>query len=857
MLALTFAQMRQSVGRLAAAGIAIVIGTAFVAATLLAGDVLKRAGFDSVAAGYGDADLVLVDDGEPRSGLGGLSSDDIDALRSLDGIAALDGVGRTFTTFAHRDRRASLPVIPTGSDPALQPLVATSGRMPAALGEVALPEATAERLHVGVGDEVGRARATFIAGPPGAGLDLESMITMVVVGLLDDPDGAFAMEGGAAVMTEESLLDGLPDEALPFFTGAVVALDAGADLPEVGATLAAAAPTGYDVLTKDEAAARTVSSLTAGADIFTGTILAFAAIALLVAALVIANTFQVLVAQRTRTLALLRCVGATKAQVHRSVVLEAATLGVVASVVGVALGSVLVQVAVMMLRGAELAVPVPPTITITAASVLVPLVVGTVVTILASLVPARAATRVAPLAALRPAESPSTDGAAGQARLVVCLVALVGGLTACVGAVLLTDHAAEVALFASVLGGCLSFVAILLCAVYWVPAVVRVVGRPLSRRGASAQLAAANTARNPRRTTATSTALLIGVTLVAMMSVAAATTRSSLDGTLDDTFPVDLSVASDAPGGRTPTPLSTELLDQLAAVDGVAHVTPLVSTEVTISWDGQTVLGTGTLRGVDPDDARAAVRSPGWFDGLTDDVVLLSQDLADAYDMPADAVLELTGPSGTVVLSTTITELPLLELIVTPAALAQVDAAAGITQAWVRLSDIDEAATTIDTVRETLSEDAVTISGAALERATIQQLIDAILAVTVGLLGIAVLIAFVGVANTLSLSVLERRRESATLRAIGLSRRQLRSTLAIEGMLIAGVGAVAGVVLGLGYGWMGAAVVLGSFADIHLSVPWLQLTSIVAVALAAGLLASVLPARSAARTSPVEALAVE
>lgn len=282
-----------------------------------------------------------------------------------------------------------------------------------------------------------------------------------------------------------------------------------------------------------------------------------------------------------------------------------------------------------------------------------------------------------------------------------------------------------------------------------------------------------------------------------------------------------------------------------------------MSTEVTISWDGQTVLGTGTLRGVDPDDARAAVRSPGWFDGLTDDVVLLSQDLADAYDMPADAVLELTGPSGTVVLSTTITELPLLELIVTPAALAQVDAAAGITQAWVRLSDIDEAATTIDTVRETLSEDAVTISGAALERATIQQLIDAILAVTVGLLGIAVLIAFVGVANTLSLSVLERRRESATLRAIGLSRRQLRSTLAIEGMLIAGVGAVAGVVLGLGYGWMGAAVVLGSFADIHLSVPWLQLTSIVAVALAAGLLASVLPARSAARTSPVEALAVE
>jgi len=129
--------------------------------------------------------------------------------------------------------------------------------------------------------------------------------------------------------------------------------------------------------------------------------------------------------------------------------------------------------------------------------------------------------------------------------------------------------------------------------------------------------------------------------------------------------------------------------------------------------------------------------------------------------------------------------------------------------------------------------------------------------VVVGLLAVAVVIALVGVANTLSLSVLERRRESATLRAIGLSRRQLRTMLAVEGMLIAGVGAVLGAGIGLVYGWAGASSVLGVIGHVSLAVPWRDLGLVVLVALAAGLLASVLPARTAVRTSPVAALAVD
>lgn len=862
MFTLTLAQMRRSVGRLTAAGIAIVIGTAFVAATLLAGDVLKRASFDSIAATYADSDLVLVPNEGAYYSSSPLTAGDLDELRGVDGVRALDGEAQVYLTLANGARQVNLPAIATGSDPAFQPLVATSGTFPASAGEIALPESVAERLDVSVGDEVRYERPVLVEDDASdeEGSWVEQTVDLSVVGLVDDPDGAYSMTGGAAVMSDEDIVTDLVryGEGAEYH-GARAVLGPRGDLETVRAALASVAPDDYDVLTKDEAAARSVSSLTSGADIFTGTILAFAAIALLVAALVIANTFQVLVAQRTRTLALLRCVGATKAQLRRSVVLEAAILGIVSSVLGIVLGSGLVQVAVTVLNRMDLDIPVPTTITLTLASVLVPLAVGAIVTIVASLVPARAATRVAPLAALRPADAPTAGGTAGKVRVGISLVLVLGGLAIGVGAMLVTDQAAELALLAGVLGGGISFVGILLSAVYWVPMVVRLAGRPLSRRGASAQLAAANTTRNPRRTAATSTALLIGVTLVAMMSVAAATARSSLDGTLDDTYPVDVSVGSDSytPEGEASYPLTPALLGELAAVDGVEHVTSLEAAQVSIGWDGQSAVDLETLRGVTPDEARAAVRSPEWFDGLTDGVAVVPQTFADAYALPSGAAVEITGPSGTVTLDTVVSDLPGYAIVVTPTTLAEVDSAAEITRAWVLLSDVGEAATTIDDIREALSEDAVEISGAALERATMQQVIDTILAVIVGLLAIAVVIALIGVANTLSLSVLERRRESATLRAIGLSRRQLRSTLAIEGMLIAGVGAVAGVVLGLGYGWMGSVVVLGSFAEIHLTVPWVQLAILVVVALAAGLLASVLPARGAARTSPVEALAVE
>jgi putative ABC transport system permease protein len=182
---------------------------------------------------------------------------------------------------------------------------------------------------------------------------------------------------------------------------------------------------------------------------------------------------------------------------------------------------------------------------------------------------------------------------------------------------------------------------------------------------------------------------------------------------------------------------------------------------------------------------------------------------------------------------------------------------AGPDTVWLRLADDADQSAAIDEVTDVAGAAVPTavVTGLASERAAIDSVLDVLLLVVTGLLGVAVVIALIGVGNTLALSVVERRQESGLLRALGLTRRQLRALLAWEAVLVAGVAAVLGVLLGGAYGLIGAASVLGDLGDIVLSVPWLQVGAIVAVATVAGLLASVLPARRAARTPPVAAIA--
>lgn len=871
MLRLTLAQMRRSVGRLAAGGVAILIGTAFVAATLLAGGVMTRTSYDSIAAAYADADLVVD---------GPLTDEDLTALRSLPGVDAADPqVSSWLDLRASGGRRASMLALPRASDPRLDPLELVEGRLPDVAGEVALPAATAQRLGLAPGDEVVTSRPRWVPAEGSTATDPRDPDAvgeyeyddhpLEVTGLLDDPRGAFLEMGGAAVLTLPDVLATGASASLADAgtSGALLVLAAGADVEEVRSAALGALDEGQ-VLTADEAARASLATVTNGRDVFTGLVLGFAAIALLVAALVIANTFQVLVAQRTRTLALLRCVGALRRQVRRSVLTEAAILGGVASFLGLVTGAVLAQGALLVLQRVELDVPLPSTVALTPWVVLVPLAVGTTVTVLAALLPARAATRVPPVAALRPAELSRVGGRSGRVRLAVSLLLTVGGLVAMGGGVALGRFAdPTIGLGLGVLGGATSFVGILLGAVFWVPRVVGLTGRTLGGSSPTARLATANTLRNPRRTAATSTALLIGVTLVSLMSTGATSARATLDRELDQHFPVDVSVTAygtDVDEGRD-IPAST--VRTVREADGVASTATLAWASVTLdppagAGGEETV---ADLYAVAPQDARGVMRNGTVLaDRLEPGVVVVGRSLAESAGISdgdvvvARAVPSRAGGEGrTLELTAVVDELGGWTPYVLPEVLAELAPQAPVTRVWVRLSDAADAGTVVPALRDALIDQPVDISGSALERASNEQLIDTLLAIVVGLLGVAVLIALVGVANTLSLSVLERRRESATLRAIGLSRRRLRWMLAIEGALIAGVGAALGVGLGVVYGWAGSATLLGAVGDVVLAVSWVHLALVLAVALAAGMLASVLPGRAAARTSPVAALGVD
>ncbi len=870
MLRLTLAQMRRSLPRLVAAGIAILLGSAFLTATLTAGDIITRTGYDQVTATYGQADLVVRPSGTDP--LDPPITQTLAAVRDTPGVVAADPLVTGYLTLVSGRRDAWTLAIPATSSPRLASLEVTQGAAPVADDEIAVPTALAERLGVGVGDTVqvtwstwqdgaaadaggtddqdtdeGRADdegadAGAPAEPDDEGTWVDESAAARVVGLLDDPRGAWAGYGGAALATADSVARWSGAASLDELPGTVI-VAADGDVAATAAALRGSTP-GVDVLTRDEAAAETVKRFSDGGNVLVMMVLGFAAVAMLVAALVIANTFQVLVAQRTRMLALLRCVGARRGQLRRTVLLEATLLGTVAGAVGVVAGLGLSQGALSVLSRTQESVPLPTTVGVSWKAVLVPVAVSVVVTVLAALVPARNATRVSPVAALRPADAPTVHARPGRVRLVFSLLLVVGGLVALLGAVALArsgmvaDPMATLAL--GVLGGAASFVGLLIGAPLWVPRVVSALGRPVARMGPSARLAAANTLRNPRRTAATSTALVIGVTLVVMMSTGAVSARTSLADAMTEQGPYDTALAFDEA-------VPTEVADAAMRLDGVARVATVRSGQLS------TPSGPASEALVVADDAVDVVRDATAAAALADNRSVVPDRLAD--DGATTATFQHTGRTSTADVDVLVTGTR--TALVTSQTADLLGFPDAHTVLLVRLAPGADAVETLRDLQDLPTDVGFSVESPAAQQQQDEQVIDILLAIVIGLLGVAVVIALIGVANTLSLSVIERRRESATLRAVGLSRRGLRWMLATEGMLIAGVGAVIGSALGLLYGWAGAATVFGTASDLHLAVPWGHLAAVLVVALLAGLAASVLPARAAARTPPVAALGVD
>ncbi|MHA7284952.1 FtsX-like permease family protein [Arthrobacter sp. MDT3-44] len=857
MLQVALAQVRVHARRFLAVGLAVMLGVAFLSATLMVDATTRASLGQSIGASYAKADLVVSDQdgGTVPSGLA-------DELAAVPGVEAVHGLERAYGQLA-TGAETSLAVLTSTAPARLETARVVEGSYPSEPGDVALDDASAARLGVVPGDTV-----AVDSGAPSTSLGHALTVTGLTA-----PSADPTQSGAVQVLASASVVRELGGGETAF-RNVQLALRPGADPAGVAAAAVPVldgSPTGAGTLsvrTANDQTVADVAQLSSGNDALTGILLAFAAVAVLVAGLVISNTFSVLVAQRTRELALLRCIGAQRRQVRTSVLVEAAVVGLASSVLGVVLAvgvmSALVALARQTEFGSFAVLAVPPS------AVIIGGVTGVLMTLLAALVPARAATRVAPLAALRPVEPPAAGTRSGRARLTVGFAALV------VGGALLLLGAVSVALVQAVVGGAVSFLGIVLLAPFFVPASVAAVGRIARPLGVPGTLASVNAVRNPARTTASSAALMVGVTLVTMMMVGAQTARTSFDRELDENYAVDLEVsglgaASTAPDGAAWTPRRAAV-PTLLQVDGVQSVVELTPVLFTSTDDGGAL-----VYAVDPADVAGVLRSQGT--ALTDGMILAPQTWTQSE-------ITLETRDGSATLPVTATDATFFQPLITMATAQQLGGApvgalsdflagtgtedaqgqAGSSLAtyfgatlWLKLDDGLDAQAVAD-VRSRIT-DATGISeyqvtGAAIERASYHQIIDVLLLIVTALLAVAVLIALIGVANTLSLSVLERRRENSLLRALGLTRAQLRGMLAVEAVLIAGVAALLGSGLGVLYGWLGAQAALGGIASVSPSVPAGQIGAVIAVAVAAGLLASVLPARQAARLSPVAGLAM-
>lgn len=799
--------------RLAASALAIALGVAFTCATLLLGSSLERGYADRVAGWLGGAGIVIV----PATTI---DPDGVAQIAAVPGVSAVDPRVDHWTVFADRGF-ARVRTMPELSETTR--LVA--GRTPTAPGELVINQAFADagRLELG-------SRLTPEAMPEeGVGEEQPAEeqpgdpASFTVVGILAPGYDASDNPGfPEAYAPSEYLLDLAGGYRAVLVSGAVapVSFDGIPALSEDGAS----------VQTAVEYTAQQVDQFTQGTRATTSLLLSFSVIAFAVTALVIANTFGILVAQRTRQLALLRCVGASRRQVFGQVVGEAAVTAAIAGVLGLTLGAGLVALLPRVLPGIADYTSVAPTAT----GLVVPWLAGIAVSAAAALVPARAATRVAPLAALRPAAAAGPDGhRLSRGRLVAGVGLIIagggGGLAAAV------TLAGRAALPLGLAGGVASFLGLLLVGPASVPALADTLARPW-RSGIVGRLAAENTARNPHRSAATAGALLIGTTLVTMVLVGAATGQATTTAALDRRYPADILVQGEV------TPAAR---DAAAAVPGVSAAVLSSAADITVA--GSTRL---TAMSLTPQDVAAL----DWQDagaGLADDTIVLSR----AHGFADGATVEVAGTAGTVTL--TVRSVPQAGLVaVTPATVAKLSAYPEHLLFVANAPGTDPNVVMGD-VRDALPGSGMWLSSAAQVRSSITDAVTIALQAVLGLLAVSVAISWVGIGNTLGLSVLERTRETALLRALGLERRQVRRLLGVEALLLGGVAAALGILLGVAYGLAGTAVLLGERTPLTVDIPWWQIAVVAAVTLASAWLASVVPAGRAARVVPAAALAEE
>jgi putative ABC transport system permease protein len=834
--------------RLLATSSAVVLGVAFLSGTLVLGDTMETGFGDMFSEANAGTDAVVRsatkvgDDDVSERGL--LDASVVDDVASVDGVATavpeIYGIGQIVGSDGD-PIGGNGPPTQAGNwiaDPGINPWQIADGRAPEGPGEVIIDRASADSGELAVGDP------TTIRTP--------EAVEATVVGIATFGDAGADSAGPmtyAAFTTEFAQQVLLPEPHQ--ISDVLVVADDGVSQQELVDRLAPALPDGSEAITgaalTDEQQANLESEFLG---FFNAFLLVFAGIALVVATFSIYNTFSILVAQRTRESALLRALGASRRQVRASTVVEALVVGVLASAIGLAAGVGLAAGLSALSESAGFAVAGTALVVETTALVAAA-VVGVVATLIASAVPAVKASRVAPLAALRDV---AVDGSgASWVRGLLGLVVAAAGIAATVG-----GTAGDGSLAMTGLGALLVVVGFVLLGPVVARPVAGTLGGPLTlRRGMSGTLARRNAMRNPRRTAGTASALMVGVAVVTLFTVVAASVKQSIDDTVSQQFAGDLVIAqSDFSGAG----ISPELGPAVADLPEVDVATGVGNAPVVIGGDDYvaTVIDPASFRRIlDLDISQGSIdelggRQVAMFAGYASDhgfalgdAVPVSYSDGASDQLTVGAIYDNDGLVGDVVL---------------PRAAYEPHAA-------TRASDVGVLIDLADGVSTAQGEAAIQPVADRFGAPDVQDRqeyvdsvagqIDELLTVIYVLLVMAIVIALMGIANTLSLSIHERTRELGLLRAVGQSRRQLRRMVRGEALVVALFGTVGGLGLGTFLGWamvktIEAAEGLGAFA-----IPAGQLGVVVALGAIVGVVAAVRPARRAAKLDVLEAIATD
>lgn len=826
--------------------LAIVLGVGFAVGSFVVTDSL-RASVDQLFADITGGVDVTVRAESNLPGAGAIESRDripadlLPLVQGVEGVAAAEATVGGYAQLVDADGEpmttAGAPFIGVswGHVAALRPATLDAGRGPDGRGEVAIDRGTARDAGLEVGDTT----TVLLADGTRPEVEIVGIFTFGESnGLLGARLTAFDVDVAGEVLGAGDDVDSID-----------VLADEGTDPADLAARIQDELPDGIEAVASTEVSEEAAESISGYMDVFRNVLLGFAAVALFVAAFTINNTFSIVVGQRTRQLALLRAVGAGPGQVIRSVAAEALVIGAVASAAGLGLGLLIAKILQAILTSVGFGLPEQGLVllprTWAAAAV-----VGVGVTVLAASAPARRAAAVPPVQGLREGVVPVRWSRAGRTGAGAVLTTLGLGLVGC-GLFVADETMAVVALLAG--GAVATFVGVAqLSPVVAVP-LVGTVARPVADRlHVAGRLAHADAVRNRERTARTASALMIGLALVTTVFVVGTSVKRSFSASIEDAVAADYVLSTEGFVGFSPA-ITEQLADlpELDAVTGVRFGTFLIEGHgrQLVAADPEAVadvidvdLRTGALEDLDPSS------------------ILLHEDPAEDMGVGVgDTVaVELAsgGPRRLTVAGTygdsTYAGNYLVDLDLFAEGypttdldqMAFVSRAPGVTPASARRA-----------IEGVLAEQPqIRLEDRAGFEADQQAQLDSVLVAVNGLLGLALVIALLGIANTLALSVLERTREIGLLRAVGMLRRQVRAMILDESVMISIFGAVLGVVVGALFGVAATAALPDSIVTVT-AVPFGTIAVVVLAAAVCGVVAGVLPARRAARLDVLHAIA--